>query len=436
MRLQRAEADNWRWQRSAAADAAAEATVREVLAAVRDGGDAALRRYTAHFDWPGAVDAAAPLRVPAAVLARAWADLAPPLQAALQRARDRIRQFHELQRPQDGSLAGDDGEQTGWVWRPLRRVGVYAPGGRAAYPSTVLMNVIPAQVAGVDELVLVSPPQPDTGWPHPLVMAAAHLLGVQEVYRVGGAQAVAALAYGTESIRAVDKIAGPGNLYVALAKRLVMGDVGIDSVAGPSEVFIVADESASPRYVAADMLAQAEHDPQAGAVCVTTSPALADRVEAELAAQLAQLPRREIAEAALMRWGALVLARSVADAVAVVNRCAPEHVELLVDEPERWLPALRTAGAVFLGPYAPEPVGDYYAGPNHVLPTHGSARFASGLGVTDFLRRMTYVAYPLSALRAHAQDIVTLAEAEGLSGHARAVQVRMAEHGAGGEQHG
>ncbi|MCL6593660.1 MAG: histidinol dehydrogenase [Alicyclobacillus sp.] len=434
--MQRAEADNWRWQRSAVADAAAEATVREVLAAVRAGGDTALRRYTARFDWPGAEDAAAPLRVPSEVLARAWADLAPPLQAALQRARDRIRRFHELQRPQDGLLTGEDGERTGWVWRPLRRVGVYAPGGRAAYPSTVLMNVIPAQVAGVDELVLVSPPQADTGWPHPLVMAAAHLLGVREVYRVGGAQAVAALAYGTESIAAVDKIAGPGNLYVALAKRLVMGEVGIDSVAGPSEVFIVADESAHPRYVAADMLAQAEHDPQAGAVCVTTSMALADRVEAELAAQLAQLPRREIAAAALARWGALVLARSVADAVEVVNRCAPEHVELLVSNPERWLPALRTAGAVFLGPYAPEPVGDYYAGPNHVLPTHGSARFASGLGVTDFLRRMTYVAYPPAALHAHAQDIVALAEAEGLSGHARAVQVRLAEHGAGGEQDG
>ncbi|MCL6600248.1 MAG: histidinol dehydrogenase [Alicyclobacillus macrosporangiidus] len=424
MKLVRVEARTFDWQRTAAADDEAVRRVAEMVAQVRREGDQALRRYTEAFDDPGLAGRAWRLRVDPADLERAWATLDAPLQRALERAADRIRRFHEHQRPADVDAAGSDGERMGMTWRPLRRVGVYAPGGRAAYPSTVLMNVIPAQVAGVDEVVLVSPPQRGTGLPHPLVMAAAHLLGVREVYRVGGAQAIAALAYGTESVARVDKIAGPGNLYVALAKRLVMGDVGIDSVAGPSEVFIVADETADARFVAADLLAQAEHDPEAGAVLVTVDAGLADAVEQELERQLAELPRREIARAALERWGAVVVASTLEEAIEVVNRSAPEHVELLVREPDRWLPRVRAAGAVFLGAHTPEPVGDYYAGPNHVLPTHGTARFASGLGVLDFMRRMTWVAYTPQALARHRADIVALAEAEGLAAHARAVTIR------------
>ncbi|WP_029423021.1 histidinol dehydrogenase [Alicyclobacillus macrosporangiidus] len=424
MKLVRMEAGSFDWQRTAAADDEAVRRVAEMVAQVRREGDQALRRYTEAFDDPGLAGRTWRVRVDPADLERAWATLDAPLQRALERAADRIRRFHEHQRPADVDAAGSDGERMGMTWRPLRRVGVYAPGGRAAYPSTVLMNVIPAQVAGVDEVVLVSPPQRGTGLPHPLVMAAAHLLGVREVYRVGGAQAIAALAYGTESVARVDKIAGPGNLYVALAKRLVMGDVGIDSVAGPSEVFIVADETADARFVAADLLAQAEHDPEAGAVLVTVDAGLADAVEQELERQLAELPRREIARAALERWGAVVVASSLEEAIEVVNRSAPEHVELLVREPDRWLPRVRAAGAVFLGAHTPEPVGDYYAGPNHVLPTHGTARFASGLGVLDFMRRMTWVAYTPEALARHRADITALAEAEGLAAHARAVAIR------------
>ncbi|MCL6516961.1 histidinol dehydrogenase [Alicyclobacillus sp.] len=431
MKLARYEAASFDWRRQASANEEVAGRVRAILTEVRREGDAAVRRYTEQFDDPG-LTGTWDLRVHPAELERAWAGLDPALQGALVRAADRIRKFHEHQRPADVTTSGADGERMGMTWRPLRRAGVYAPGGRAAYPSTVLMNVIPAQVAGVDEVVLVSPPQRGTGLPHPLVMAAAHLLGVREVYRMGGAQAIAALAYGTESVARVDKIAGPGNLYVALAKRAVMGDVGIDSVAGPSEVFIVADDSADPRHVAADLLAQAEHDPEAGAVLVTVAPDLVDAVERELERQLADLPRREIARAALGRWGAAVVAGSLEEAVAVVNRSAPEHVELLIREPSHWLRSVRSAGAVFLGAYTPEPVGDYYAGPNHVLPTHGTARFASGLGVLDFMRRMTWVEYTPEALSAHGTDIVALAEAEGLAAHARAVTIR----GEGGDGDG
>ncbi|MBX5435966.1 MAG: histidinol dehydrogenase [Alicyclobacillaceae bacterium] len=426
MKLRRAAAADWAWRRSPEADETAMRVVQQIIGAVRARGDEAVRHFTAEHDFPAAADPAFHLRIDTAELERAWAALDPDLQGALERAADRIRRFHAQQRPADAAWTGADGERLGWVWRPLRRVGVYAPGGRAAYPSTVLMNVIPAQVAGVDEVVLVSPPQRDTGLPHPLVMAAAHLLGVQEVYRVGGAQAIAALAYGTQTISRVDKVAGPGNLYVTLAKRAVMGDVGIDSLAGPSEVFIVADDSADPACVAADMLAQAEHDPEAGAVLVTLSPALADRVEAELDRQLADLPKRDIAAQALGRWGAVVLAASPAEALDVVNRSAPEHLELLVADAERWLDGVRTAGAVFVGHFTPEPVADYYAGTNHVLPTHGSARFASGLGVHDFLRRMSFAAYTPETLARHQADVVRLARAEGLEAHARAVEVRAA----------
>ncbi len=423
MKLPRIQAAQFHWQRTQDSNPQAWRQVQDLVAQVRQEQDEALRVYTQQFD--GIAVGVEGFRVPNKQLHDAWEQLPLELMEALQRAATRIRRFHEEQRPEDFVLSGESGEILGMTWRPLRRVGVYAPGGTAAYPSTVLMNVIPAQVAGVTEIALSSPPQRDTGWPHPLVLAAAYLTGVTEVYRLGGAQAVAAMAYGTPTLPRVDKVVGPGNLYVALAKRAVMGDVGIDSIAGPSEVFIVADETADPRYIAADMLAQAEHDPEAGAVCILLKSSLADAVEAELITQLAALPRRETAAAALARWGALVLAETLAEALAVVNDSAPEHVELLIADPQEALAGVRCAGAVFLGPVTPEPVGDYYAGPNHVLPTHGSARFASGLGVLDFMRRMTHVSYTPATLRAHAADIIALAEAEGLSAHARSVTVRL-----------
>lgn len=427
MEIRKTTARQFSWARTTQVDGDVQNQVRRIVDDVRVRGDEALFDWTATLDCAQAGQDHWTARVPEAELAVAWDSLDTSLQAAIQAAAKRIRHFHELQRPADFSFQDGDEARLGLTWRPIRRVGVYAPGGRAAYPSTVLMNVIAAQVAGVGDIVLVSPPQAATGLPHPLVLGAAYALGLSTVIRAGGAQAIAALAYGTRSLERVDKLAGPGNLYVTLAKREVMGDVGIDSLAGPSEVFIVADHTANPAYVAADMLAQAEHDPEAGAVCVLTDAGLADGIVDELTTQLGRLPRRVVAQQALERWGALVVADSMAEALEVVNRSAPEHVELLVAHPDQWLNGIECAGAVFLGPFTPEPVGDYYAGTNHVLPTHGTARFASGLGVADFLRRMTYVAYTERTLMRHAADIVQLAEAEGLTAHARAIAVRLAD---------
>lgn len=399
--------------------------VDEVIRQVRQTGDGAVRAFTAQFD--GVKEATSldwSLRVEPEALEAAFKRMPAELKDSLSRARERIHKFHELERPAGFELTGHDAEVTGLLWRPLNRVGVYVPGGRAIYPSSVLMNVIPAQVAGVKDIVLVSPPSPQSSLPNELVLGTAYLLGITQVYRIGGAQAVAALAYGTEQIPRVDKIVGPGNQFVALAKRRVRGDVGIDSVAGPTEIVVVADDSANPRFIAADMLAQAEHDPQARAICIVPSDQLADEVERALSLQLATLPKREIATRALELHGAIVIASDLQEAFSVVNDLAPEHVELLLENPEENLKYIHTAGAVFLGPYTPEPVGDYYAGTNHVLPTFGSARFDSGLGVHDFLRRMCYVRYSEQALRAHQADIVRLAFAEGLEGHARALQIR------------
>jgi len=456
--LRRLDAALWDWKRTPDESPVAWDVTREIVADVRRDGDAAVRSYTAQHDGIEAAGATEgigetgtglwALQVPPHMLQDAWESLDGSLKAALEAAAARIRKFHEATRPGDVEICPSAGERLGLTRRALRRVGVYAPGGKAAYPSTVLMNVIPAQVAGVPQIALASPPQRDTGWPHPLVLAAAHFLGVAEVYRMGGAQAIAALAYGTQEVARVDKVVGPGNLYVALAKRAVMGDVGIDSIAGPSEVFIVADASANPAYIAADMLAQAEHDAEAGAVCVLVggvvagagaasgSPAaaavgmmaalrpFADAIEAALAEQLSTLPRREIAAAAIAKWGAIVFATGKTEACEIINHSAPEHVELLVADANSWLPQLHTVGAVFIGSHTPEPVGDYYAGTNHVLPTHGSARYASGLGVEDFMRRMSYVEYSAETLAAHAGHIVALAEAEGLAAHGRAVTIR------------
>src|SRR5437667_431093 len=339
-------------------------------------------------------------------------------------AAGRIRTFHARQRERSWSFRDATGARLGQRIEPLARVGVYIPGGRAVYPSTVLMTVVTARVAGVREVIAVTPV--GTSGDHPLILAACHVAGVDQLYRLGGAQAVAALAFGTETVPRVDKIVGPGNIYVATAKRLCYGHVAIDAIAGPSEVVIVADRSADAELVAADMLAQAEHDPLAAAVCLTPDRRLAPRVAAAPAAQLATLPRRAIAERALAAFGAIVVTRSVAEAVEIANRLAPEHLELAVRDPGPVAAGVRHAGAVFLGQEAPEALGDYLAGPNHVLPTGGTARFASPLGVYDFVKRTSVIGAGPRTLATLGPPVVRLARLEGLDAHGRAVERRLA----------
>jgi len=410
----------------AAVDADIHRRVEEIVAGVRDKGDAALLEFTERFDrvalTPGE------LAVTAGEMEAAEGAVGAATMRALRYAADRIERFHRESAPHSWRMTDALGSRLGQEVRPLDRVAVYVPGGRAAYPSTVLMTAIPARVAGVKEIVLVSPPSPDKSL-NPAVLAAARVAGVTEAYRIGGAQAVAALAYGTETIRRVDKIVGPGNIYVALAKGRVFGDVGIDMIAGPSEVMVVADASADPGWVAADLLAQAEHDPMARAVLLTPSRALIDAVATAAERQLAALPRREIAEAALRAHGALVLTRSLEEAVEVANLLAPEHLELQVADPDALLAQVRNAGAVFLGRYTPEVVGDYVAGPNHVLPTGGTARFASGLGTEDFVKRLSVIQYAPAGLRDAGPHVAELARVEGLDGHGAAAAIRIESTG-------
>jgi histidinol dehydrogenase len=403
-------------------DAGLREAVAEIVRAVREGGDAALLEFTARFDGFAAPDAGA-LRVGPEALAAAAASIDADLLRSLGRAAENIRRFHEKQREHGFLDIERDGTVLGQRVAPLRRVGIYVPGGRAAYPSSVLMNAIPAAVAGVDEIAMATPAP--GGEILPVVLAAAHVAGVTEVLRVGGAQAVAALAWGTESIPRVDKIVGPGNKWVAEAKRQVFGAVDIDMVAGPSEILVIADGTAEAVHVAADLIAQAEHDPDAIAWLVTDSEALAARVPAALERLLAANPRREVARAALESSGLIVLVDSLADAAAVADLRAPEHLELLVAEPLALAGRIRNAGAIFLGASSPEPMGDYFAGPNHVLPTGGSARFASPLGVHDFVKRTSLIGLSRERLLRDAPDVVRLAEAEGLHGHAEAVRVRL-----------
>jgi histidinol dehydrogenase len=389
---------------------------------VAAGGDEALLEYTERFDRMK-VTSAADLRLRPEELASAAGTLDPELLGSLERAAEQIRSFHQRQAETGFVDLFPDGTLLGQRVLPLRRVGVYVPGGRAAYPSSVLMNVIPARVAGVDEIVMVSP-APD-GEMDPTVLAAAHVAGITEVIRVGGAQAVGALAYGTESIERVDKIVGPGNRWVAEAKRQVFGVVDIDMVAGPSEIMVIADEAADAREVAADLIGQAEHDPDAIAWLVTTSPELALRVPAEIDLLLVSNPRRDIAMAALESNGLLLVVPDLDAAAKAADLRAPEHLELLVRSPMELAGRIRNAGAIFLGAHSPEPMGDYFAGPNHVLPTGGTARWASPLGVYDFLKRTSLIGYSESRLRSHAEDVIRLAEAEGLHGHAEAVRTRI-----------
>ncbi|HTZ35685.1 MAG TPA: histidinol dehydrogenase [Stellaceae bacterium] len=402
-------------------EADVDATVAAILDDVARRGDAALVDYTARFDRV-ALDAGR-LRLSAAEIAEA-ADRAPAeTVAALRTAADRIESFHRRQVPQPIDYVDEIGVRLGMVWRPLASAGLYVPGGTAAYPSSVLMNAIPAKVAGVGRLVMAVP-TPD-GVLNPLVMAAARLAGIDEVYRVGGAQAVAALAYGTATIAPVDKIVGPGNAYVAAAKRRVFGRVGIDMIAGPSEILVVADSGNDPAWIAADLLSQAEHDASAQAILVTDDPQFAAAVEESISNHLKTLPRAGIARTSWERYGAIVLVADWSEAAALVDRVAPEHLELALDEAESFAARIRHAGAIFLGRYTPEAVGDYIAGPNHVLPTARSARFASGLGVLDFMKRTTLVACDAEGLAALAPAAIRLAEAEGLDAHALSLAIRL-----------
>jgi histidinol dehydrogenase len=399
-----------------------EQTVREILQQVRRDGDRALAELTRRFDRvelaPGQC------RTPAAALADAAAGLDPELRAAMAAAAANIRAFHQRQQLTSWFAEDGDGVILGKKVTPLQRVGICVPAGEAPLFSSLMMAAIPAQVAGVRELCAVSPPQAD-GRPHPIVLAAAHLLGIDEVYAVGGAQAVAALAFGTESIRPVDLVVGPGSPYTVAAQQQVFGVVGIALLPGPSEVVVLADAAADPRYVAADLLSQAEHGWGVASVCITPSADLAARVQAETARQLARLPRRGVVEPALEAYGAAVVVPDLETGVELLNQIAPEHAELLVADPWAWLDAIRNAGAIFLGPAATEPVGDYFAGTNHILPTNGAARYASSLGVADFVKTSSIVAYTGKRLQRTADSIVRLARAEGLEAHARAVQLRV-----------
>jgi histidinol dehydrogenase len=397
-----------------------EQTVAGILEQVRSGGDAALLELSERFDGVRPE----PLRIPEEQLAEAWRATPPELQRALDLAHERVLTFHRAQMPADLSLQGPHGERLGRRWRPVERAGLYVPGGRAAYPSTVLMNAVPATVAGVERIVIVTPPGP-SGEPSRAVLAAAHRAGVREVYRVGGAQAIAALAWGTESIPRVDVISGPGNLWVTLAKKAVYGQVGIDSLAGPSEVLVIADHTARPEQVAADLMAQAEHDPLAAAILITTSEELAAAVPAAIEAQLRDHPRAAITRVALNEWGLIVVAEDLAQAAALSDRFAPEHLELLVEDPESLAERIRHAGAIFLGAWSPEAVGDYLAGPNHTLPTSGTARFAGALSVETFLRHTSMIGFNRQALEATAEAVITLAESEGLHSHAESVRQRL-----------
>ena len=391
--------------------------VAAIVSDVRARGDRALREYTERFDGLKAEG----LRMTPAETRAAAAKASAAGVEALRAAAGRIRAFHQRQREESWSYR-DGGVLLGQIIRPIQRVGVYVPGGKASYPSTVLMNVIPAQVAGVEEIALCVPTP--RGEVNPHVMAAVRLLGVKEVYRVGGAQAVAAMAYGTETIKKVDKIVGPGNIYVATAKRMVFGEVDIDMIAGPSEVLIIADSTAPPEFVAADLLSQAEHDELASSVLVTSSRRLALRVKEEVEIQLESLGRKDIARASIENFGAIILTGSLRRAVRIADLIAPEHLEIMTEKPEKLLPHVRNAGAVFLGRWTPESMGDYAAGPNHTLPTGGTARFFSPLGVYDFVKRSSLLSFSRRSFQGLSPVVETLAELEGLEAHGRAVAVR------------
>lgn len=391
--------------------------VQAIIEAVRHEGDTALKRYTQRFDGVTIEN----FKVDPKQLKEAYETLEPEFKTALDKAYVRIQAYHEKQQYAPLEVEHDGVYQAQKI-TPIERVGLYVPGGQARYPSSVLMNAIPATVAGVARKVVVTPPSPEGLNRH--VLAALYRCGIDEVYQVGGAQAIAALAFGTATLPAVDKVVGPGNLYVALAKQLLSGRIGIDSFAGPSEVMIFADRTADPQFIAADMMAQAEHDVLAKAMVVSTDETLLKAVEEALNTQLPQRLKRATIEASLREYGALILVEDDAAALAMINACAPEHLELMTDQPKQYLPLIHHAGAIFLGSYTPEAIGDYLGGPNHTLPTHGSARFASGLSTYDFQKRTSVLGYDRTRFKADADDVITLALAEGLEAHAHSVALR------------
>ena len=395
--------------------------VATILGDVKARGDEAVLSYTDRFDRLPLT--AGTLAFTEAEISAAEAGISGEVRAALHTAHDRIRAHHEKQKPLDHIYQDPLGVTLGTVWTPVEAVGIYVPGGTASYPSSVLMNAVPARVAGVSRIAMAVP-TPD-GVVNPAVLAAARIAGVTEIYRIGGAQAIGALAYGTETIKPVSKIIGPGNAYVAAAKRQVFGTVGIDMIAGPSEVLVIADKSANPSWVAADLLAQAEHGGGAQSILVTTDAALADSVAIEVERQIALLPRADITRDGWREFGAIILVQSLAEAVELANRIASEHVELMLDDPLALQPKIRNAGAIFLGHHTPEAIGDYVGGSNHVLPTARSARYASGLGVLDFMKRTSILGCDPASLAELAPAAITLAETEGLSAHGRSVSIRL-----------
>ena len=401
-----------------------EASVKEILDRVKEEKDAAVFAYTAKFD--GAELTADTIEVTEAEIEEAYAQVDDTLLAVIRKAKDNIESYHAKQRQNSWFDSKPDGTILGQKITPLHRVGVYVPGGKAVYPSSVLMNVMPAKVAGVDEIIMVTPPGKN-GKVNPNTLVAAKEAGVDKIYKVGGAQAIAALAYGTESIPKVDKIVGPGNIYVALAKKAVYGHVSIDSIAGPSEILVVADETANPRYVAADLLSQAEHDELASAILVTTSEKLAHEVSDQVDGFLKELSRAEIISKSLDNYGYILLADTMEDVIDVANEIASEHLEIQTKNPFEVMTKIRNAGAIFIGEYASEPLGDYFAGPNHILPTNGTAKFFSPLSVDDFIKKSSIISYSREALQKVHKDIESFAKAEQLTAHANSIHVRFEE---------
>lgn len=401
-----------------------EASVAAILADVKEKGDEAVFDYTKRFD--GADINVANIVVTKEEIDEAYSLVDEQLVEVIRKALVNIREYHAKQKQYSWFDSTPNGTILGQKVTPLNRVGVYVPGGKAAYPSSVLMNIIPAKVAGVNQIIMTTPPGKD-GRVNPGTLVAANEAGVDVIYKVGGAQAIAAMAYGTDSIRKVDKIVGPGNIYVALAKKAVYGHVSIDSIAGPSEILVIADETANPRYVAADLLSQAEHDEMASAILITTSEELADKVSKEIDSFVAELSRSEIISKSLENYGYILIARDIDEAVETANEIASEHLEIVTKDPFTVMTKIRNAGAIFLGEYSSEPLGDYFAGPNHVLPTNGTAKFFSPLGVDDFIKKSSIISYSREALEPIHEDIIRFANAERLTAHANSIKVRF-EH--------
>ena len=401
-----------------------EASVAAILADVKEKGDEAVFDYTKRFD--GADINAVNIVVTKEEIDEAYSLVDEQLVEVIRKALVNIREYHAKQKQYSWFDSTPNGTILGQKVTPLNRVGVYVPGGKAAYPSSVLMNIIPAKVAGVSQIIMTTPPGKD-GRVNPGTLVAANEAGVDVIYKVGGAQAIAAMAYGTDSIRKVDKIVGPGNIYVALAKKAVYGHVSIDSIAGPSEILVIADETANPRYVAADLLSQAEHDEMASAILITTSEELADKVSKEIDSFVAELSRSEIITKSLENYGYILIARDIDEAVETANEIASEHLEIVTKDPFTVMTKIRNAGAIFLGEYSSEPLGDYFAGPNHVLPTNGTAKFFSPLGVDDFIKKSSIISYSREALEPIHEDIIKFANAERLTAHANSIKVRF-EH--------